>query len=129
MDYEAYLWGDLVLFQPSGRIFLRDGKELLPIEEGELDRSLNGEYGLYDLEEGDLLMLNIYRQGTALTRFIRSDGTVLEPTLEMSTRFENLSFATGSQGILGIVEQGWASYYRADTGECIFRIPFAFEAD
>ena len=129
VDHEAYLWGDLVLFQPSGRVFLRDGTEILPVEDGELDRSLNGEYGLYDLEEGDLLMLNIYRDGTALTRFIRSDGTVLEPTLEMSTRFEDLSFATGSQGILGIVELGRASYYRADTGECIFRIPFSYEAD
>ena len=126
---EARLLGELAVFPFPGRVFLRDGTELLPPEEGELYRSA-WVYSLAGLpdppEEGELVCL--YRG--SCTSFLRRDGSILEQAYRQdSVDYEDASSWSIFQGVLGIEELNKASYYDIETGECIFRIPFNYEVD
>ena len=131
-DY-AYLWGDLVIFLNSERVFHRAGREILPTDTGKprgVGSAMRHYFG--EMEEGDLLCLTLYRyedENTMTTFFIRSDGSVLDVTLKKVLYDEDQSFASADAGILGIVERDRASYYRIDTEECVFRIPLYYEKD
>ncbi len=132
LAYKAQLWGDLVIFQSKARIFFRDGRELLPHGEGERNWDLNAlpyGIGIYPLMEWDILLRTSIQDNLRVTRFVRPDGSVLGLTLEKPVDREDLGFPSADGGILGIVERDKASYYRIDTGECIFRIPLYYEGD
>jgi len=128
----AYLWGELVIFLNADRIFQRDGREILPTDTGKPRGIGSAGHMLRQMEEGDLLYLTLYRferEDTMTTFFIRPDGSVMDVTLEKVLYAEDQSFASADAGILGVVEQDRASYYRIDTEECIFRIPLVYEGD
>ena len=126
----VYLWGDLVIFEQKARVFRRDGTEILPVETYG-DRRDVGSFGrlLGWMEEGDLLVVHTYADPIVTSYFIRFDGSVLEVQAEQKLGMEDLLSITLDGNILGIVERSRASYYRVDTGECVFRIPLPFEAD
>ena len=130
-DY-AYLWGDLVIFLNSERVFHRDGREILPTDAGKPRGIASMGHFLGEKEEGDLLCLTLYRyktQDTMTAFFIRADGSVLTLTRESSIYDYDAGFASADGNILGIVERDRASYYRIDTEECVFRIPLYYEGD
>ena len=130
-DY-AYLWGDLVIFLNSERIFHRTGREILPTDKGKPRGIGSLGHMMGQMEEGDLLCLRLYRyktEDTLTTFFIRADGSVLTLTRESSIYDYDAGFASADGNILGIVERDKASYYRIDTEECIFRIPLDYEGD
>ena len=130
MSEEAFLWGDLVIFQSRSRIFFQDGRELLPPAEGERRGGVSAKpYGVNPLLNWDLLLCIDTEGNTQTTYFIRPDGSVLNMTLKKALYTEDQSFASVDEGILGIVERDRASYYRIDTEECVFRIPLYYEKD
>ena len=130
-DY-AYLWGDLVIFLNSERIFHRTGREILPTDKGKPRGIGSLGHMMGQMEEGDLLCLRLYRyktEDTLTTFFIRADGSVLNLTKDSSIYDYNIGFTSADGNILGIVERDRAAYYRIDTEECVFRIPLYYESD
>ena len=118
----ADLWGDLVVFFPDGQTYDRDGREVRPsAEEGIWHGSL--------MEGGQLLMFQLRRENnTSTIWFLRPDGSALDVTVERGSS-EYTGSITVDEGVLGIVERDRASYYRIDSGECIFRISLYYEKD
>ena len=131
---EALLLGDLVVFYgPVSRIFLRDGTELLPPTE---DQKYHRGVIVYDLEglvfppeaERGIVKVSLNQDGSAA--FVRWDGSILEQTFRQKVvDYEYTRTWSVCQGILGILELDKASYYDIETGDCVFRIYFAYGLD
>ena len=120
----AQLWGDLVVFLWGSRVFYRDGREVLPSAEEGTWRAGSPMAG------GELLTLSLNRKNnTSTTWFLHPDGSFLGVTAERDQLSGELFNITLDGYILGIVERDRASYYRIDSGECIFRIPLYYEGD
>ncbi len=130
LEGDAFLWGDLVIYETDARIFRRDGSEVLGPDAFSGRRSIGStDNYVWWVGEHELLCLNLYGEETILTYFIRPDGGVMDVHAETSLRHEDPLSVTADGNILGIVERSQAAYYRIDTGECIFRIPLPYEAD
>ena len=130
---EALLLGDLVVYEVLGRIFLRDGTELLPPEEGEEYRYAYA----YDLLGGTdpegvgdgVVWLCRSREGEERFSFLRLDGSLLLEVRPTAADGERVFSYEVCQGVLGIVELDKASYYDVETGDCVFRIWFGYGLD
>ena len=129
---EAQLLGDLVVFPLYGRVFLRDGTELLPPTE---DRKYRGVVvysleGLMNPPEAERGIVGVYLDREGAAAFARWDGSILEQTFRhRDVDGENTNSWTVCQGLLGILELDRASYYDIETGECVFRIYFGYGLD
>ena len=129
---EAQLLGDLVVFPVYGRVFLRDGTELLPPTE---DRKYRGVVvysleGLMNPPEAERGIVGVYLDHDGSAAFVRWDGSILEQTFrQQSVDGENTNSWTVCQGLLGILELDKASYYDIETGDCVFRIYFGYGLD
>ena len=127
----ATLLGDLVIFQLEGRVFLRDGTELLPPTEDRIYRSAIAYSleGLLNPPEAERGIAAVSRPDGSVT-FIRWDGSILEQEFrQQAVDGEHICTWSICQGLLGILELDNASYYDVETGECVFRTWFAYGLD
>lgn len=110
----VYRYGDV--FTDHYKLFTADGT-ILPTD----SENRPTIFTVSDVS-GDVCICARQNPGS-LVRFFRGDGSRLALTAQDGefTRYSLMA------GILGIVEDRSASYYRLDTEECVFRIRFNYE--